>query len=1633
MTKTIKKFISSLTITLLLFSLIPTPTSYAAWLDDDWAYRVTLSTDETQIPSDQTDIQLYVDLSNMPSEFFNNVKPDGSDIRVTDSDETTELEFELVSINTLNQTGELHVKVPNLSGNSSHDLYIYYGNSSASSVSTPNIWSDHRAVWHLDEPLPNANNSEENIGIATQLAMDGGDGSWVNLFGEPPVTNQIQLVADEDQISDSERSHTSEEVNYIAFKTSEETDLLNQAGTVIGEIGIIENLTNIPSAKTYRNTYTNPIIVTTPVLIDDNTNPAVVRIDEITATTFSPYLQNPGDLVVPSSRNVHYIILEAGSHILPGGTQIEANKTTISTAPNRQNNWNLGNQIKIAPINSYNNPIVLGQVMTNNDPLWQNFWTSNGTQTGAPNSSNIYIGRHVGADVITARANEDLGYIILENSSGFTNSTEWSANKTSDSIQGVDNSPPYSYTAFSSTLSGTFKDSTINSFNANHTGNITAQETGKISNAINLSGETNSKLDIGGLNYNSSNGLNELTASLWLKTTDTARSGILDFDRSEHWEIGLNFHNAGGDSGKISFDTANQADGIKDLNSSSKVNDGQWHHITVVYDKNAPEDKKIYIDGQLSIAADQHSNNGLGKSTTRYGFIGDGSEANTQGGNTNNLLYEGLIDEIRIQHQAKSADFIQTTYNNQSDNASFWTFSAEEVNNLAPTQPTEPFVNTTDAQAGQTNPSDLTIGGINSRGIFFSAIYQDPNSGDTANAAQIQVTTDATFTSITHWDSDMTSITSLTESNRSPDIEYDNLGNPATLPLSMNDGDVTYYWRIRFQDNSNEAGQYSEIGSFSILDIPNQPGAPSVIKIDGSPDTFDITWQDNSNNEEYFDIQSKENTGGGFTAYSDITNSPTASNVNSVSDADTTANAAYMYQVRSCNYAGCSDYSEDPSSHFTDPLAPIDVYADYDSDTQFTVNFTDRSVINQLDIEHCIGLTDCEAENYTIVEAGAITLTGIPSSTIDNNNIVTNNIYRWRARVNGGSTSEYTYSPYEYTSPSDPTNVQANYINDSLIELTWTDNSAFENGFTIEVSEDGGAFTEITPGETTTSSNTTNYLFTQAEANKTYEFRVTAIISETVYNNERPSTSISTGTVASTPEAPTDLLATYVSDNDITLTWTDNSDFEDGFKIYYSENNGPYTLDTTVASNSTSYSFTSANTDSTYSFQIESIINANPPNNPDELAAQSNQSNTIVTSPNSPILSLDSVSNTTIDWAITDNSSIESGFIIYDSDGATEITRLAAANLTSWTESGLSPNVEVQRYIAAYASAQDQDDLISSLSPLVTIFTLANAPADISTAIDNSSKSVNITWTNGDNPVGTEFKAENLTTNQTSDWSTDLSWQYSPSPECGLTHQIQVKSRNQDQTESFAEVVDIEGPECRTAGSSSSKSASNPIQIYTNSPNQSSLLKCQNTNNQIYQIINPSTITQTESHYSFIKNQKNIIFEDFPVQQWGAEYIQTALNYKIISGYNDNQVKPNQSITSGEFSKILVNALNLKLTDKKLIAADHWSTQYINTLLTNNILVPNDPDQPLTRKQVIEFTATGYKLPAVTKSSIKYDDTNIDQSFLKKYVNPLTEIKAIKGYTQPNQSSLLKLQQKVTRLEAIKIILITNNYCNSQT
>ena len=53
--------------------------------------------------------------------------------------------------------------------------------------------------------------------LATQAAMDGDHGSWAYVYGNGSNAGALDLAVDEDQIADSERRHTTEQLAYISF------------------------------------------------------------------------------------------------------------------------------------------------------------------------------------------------------------------------------------------------------------------------------------------------------------------------------------------------------------------------------------------------------------------------------------------------------------------------------------------------------------------------------------------------------------------------------------------------------------------------------------------------------------------------------------------------------------------------------------------------------------------------------------------------------------------------------------------------------------------------------------------------------------------------------------------------------------------------------------------------------------------------------------------------------------------------------------------------------------------------------------------------------------------------------------------------------------------------------------------------------------------------------------------------------------------------------------------------------------------------------------------------------------------------------------------------------------------------
>jgi len=171
--------------------------------------------------------------------------------------------------------------------------------------------------------------------------------------------------------------------------------------------------------------------------------------------------------------------------------------------------------------------------------------------------------------------------------------------------------------------------------------------------------------------------------------------------------------------------------------------------------------------------------------------------------------------------------------------------------------------------------------------------------------------------------------------------------------------------------------------------------------------------------------------------------------------------------------------------------------------------------------------------------------------------------------------------------PAAPGNLSANAVSCDQIDLAWTDNADNESGFRIERSTNGVNFGEID----TVGANVTNYSDTTAAENTTYWYRVRAYngAGNSAYSNTASDTTPTCP--AAPPAAPSNLTGKPLKYS-VTLTWTDNSNNEDGFRIYRGLSAASLSIIDTVGANVTSYEDTGLTRKTYYYYKVCSF-NAN--------------------------------------------------------------------------------------------------------------------------------------------------------------------------------------------------------------------------------------------------------------------------------------------------------------------------------------------------------------------------------------------------------------------------------------------------------
>jgi len=174
-----------------------------------------------------------------------------------------------------------------------------------------------------------------------------------------------------------------------------------------------------------------------------------------------------------------------------------------------------------------------------------------------------------------------------------------------------------------------------------------------------------------------------------------------------------------------------------------------------------------------------------------------------------------------------------------------------------------------------------------------------------------------------------------------------------TSELSFGDD---YYWQVRIKDDYGSQTDWSYIGDPDAFTTAGYcpPAAPSDLSAtDINCNQIDLSWTDNSDNEDGFEIQRKVGAGGSWTYLASV-----AADAISYSDTTVSEDTTYYYRVYAYNDGGNSDYSNeandatpqctlsvalsvDPSSGSGyAPLNDVDLTATVTSNIPGTINYT---------------------------------------------------------------------------------------------------------------------------------------------------------------------------------------------------------------------------------------------------------------------------------------------------------------------------------------------------------------------------------------------------------------------------------------------------------------------------------------------------------------------------------------------------------------------------------------------------------------------------------------------------------------------------------------------------------------------
>jgi Zn-dependent metalloprotease len=296
--------------------------------------------------------------------------------------------------------------------------------------------------------------------------------------------------------------------------------------------------------------------------------------------------------------------------------------------------------------------------------------------------------------------------------------------------------------------------------------------------------------------------------------------------------------------------------------------------------------------------------------------------------------------------------------------------------------------------------------------------------------------------------------------------------------------------------------------------------------------------------------------------------------------------------------------------------------------------------------------------------------------------------------------------------PEAPSGASASTLSSSRIRLTWTDNSASEDGFQVERSTDGASFTEVA----NLGSGATAYTDTGLLASTSYHYRVRSYFGPQFsdYSN------VAQATTDPPPSAPSGLTASAVSSGRINLAWVDNAVGEAGFRLERSPDGVDFAEIATLGPNVQSYANSGLDASTTYHYRVRAYDGPNVSAYSNVARAATEDAPAAPTSVTATVLS-----SSRVKLAWTDVATNETGYRVERSTDGVSFTLVATLgkNVQTYTNSNLSAATLYHYRVGATDTAHT-----SYASPVpATTLPVPPAPTALGGASVSSSR-IDLSW-----------------------------------------------------------------------------------------------------------------------------------------------------------------------------------------------------------------------------------------------------------------------------------------------------------------